>query len=79
MRRIIIMSGPAKLRIPAIIGVISMLVSGKLFFTYSTNFLDLYSRSVICGVVWSPISVRCPPFRGFFLREWNKTRPRQSY
>ncbi len=20
-----------------------------------------------------------PPFRGFFLREWNKTRPRQSY
>ncbi len=53
MRRIIIMSGPAKLRIPAIIGVISVLVNGKLFFTYSTNFLDLYSRSVICGVVWA--------------------------
>ncbi len=79
MTRIIIMSGPAKLRIPAIIRVISVLVSGKLFFTYSTNFLDLYSRSVTCGVVWVADICEMPAFPRFFLREWNKTRPRQSY
>jgi hypothetical protein len=28
------------------------LVSGKLFFTYSTNFSDLYSRRLMCGVIW---------------------------
>ena len=40
MRRIIIMSGPAKLRMLAIIGVISVfyLVIGKLFFTLFNQF-----------------------------------------
>ena len=51
------MSGPAKLRILAIVGVISVCrLNGRLFFTHSTALADLYSRRVSRGLVCLAIS-----------------------
>jgi hypothetical protein len=49
MRRITIRSGPAKFRILAIVGLISITLNGTLFFTHSTILADLYSRKGACA------------------------------
>ena len=45
----------------------------------STNFSDLYSRRVMCGVVWVGDICEITASPRVFLRGWNKTGPRQSY